>query len=109
MLQLSEHFTALHQSVTFTPLQGNCYNTGEGKVDLDVTAFETRFVNEDAVWPDSHMLKYTSRFYILLIFLFAGEESLLLKILIYDWNDRKIVFDLKTVCMNCIVVKMFQP
>lgn len=49
MLHLSEHFTVLHRSVTFTPLQGNCYNTGEGKEDLDVTAFEARFVNEDTV------------------------------------------------------------
>lgn len=49
MLQLSEHFTVLQQSVTFTPLQGNCYSAGEGEEDLDVTAFRTRSVNEDAV------------------------------------------------------------
>lgn len=49
MLQLSEHFAVLHHSVTFTPLQGNCYNTDEGKEDLDVTAFEIHFVNEDVV------------------------------------------------------------
>jgi len=49
MLQLSEHFTVLCWSVTFTPLQGNCCNAGEGEEDLDVTAFETGFVNEDTV------------------------------------------------------------
>lgn len=52
MLQLSEHFTVLHQSVTFTPLQGNCYSPGEGEEDRDVTAFETRSVNEGAVRSD---------------------------------------------------------
>lgn len=49
MLQLSEYFAVLHHLVTFTPLQGNCYNTGEGKEDLDVTAFKIQFVNEDVV------------------------------------------------------------
>lgn len=49
MLQLLEDFAVSHQLVTFTPLQRNCYNTGEVEEDLDVTAFETHFVNEDAV------------------------------------------------------------
>lgn len=49
MLQLSDHFTVLHHLVTFTLLQGNCFNTGEGKEDLDVTAFETQLVNEDVM------------------------------------------------------------
>lgn len=111
MLHLSEHFTVLHRSVTFTPLQGNCYNTGEGKEDLDVTAFEARFVNEDTVWSDLTVTCWNTpvTFYIFLIFLFPGEENLLLKILIYDWDDRNIAFDLKAVCMNCVAVKMFQP
>lgn len=49
MLQLLEHFAVSHQLVTFTPSQKNCYNTGEVEEDLDVTAFETHFVNENAV------------------------------------------------------------
>ena len=110
MLQLSEHFTVLCWSVTFTPLQGNCCNAGEGEEDLDVTAFETGFVNEDTVWSDPTVMCWNTQvaFYVLLIF-FPGEENLLLKILIYDWNERKLAFDLKTVLVNCTVVNMFQP
>lgn len=102
MLQLSEHFAVLHHSVTFTPLQENCYNTGEGKENLDVTAFETQFVNEDVVWSDLVVTCWNTpvTFYVLSIFLFPEEGHLLLKILRYDWNDRNITFDLKAVHMN---------
>lgn len=110
MLQLSEHFAVSHQWVTFTPSQRNCYNTGEVEEDLDVTAFETHFVNENAVWSDLIVACWNKQvaLYVLLIFLFPGEENLPLKVLIYDWSDRKIAFDLKAVHMNCIAVKMFQ-